>query len=307
MSAPATVRPCLDFHFHTYYSNDAFGDPAAYVALAAERGVAALAPAEHDNLDSLPAFAREIERQGAPVALYSGVEIDTDCERWGHCHVLAFFFDPMHAGLRALLRREVDAGLARLGEIAARMRAAGMEADLDAAFAHARREAPERTVGPKALWLWLHETGRAPSFEAAKALYHEHARAIPATHRCADFELTLRTVHEAGGIALLAHPQLTRFAESDVAAMMRQGLDGVEVYHTGSGTEGIEKWERLARWHGWPMSGGSDNHLAVDASWTGWPTAAPATLLEGLFQAAERRHAREPRALTASHATSGSR
>lgn len=286
-------RPCIDFHFHSVYSNDAFGVPADYIAQAAAQDVVAIAPTEHDNTDSLAKYVAAAQSQKANLRIFSGVEIDTDSERWGHFHMLAFFFDPRHAGLQAILKREVDSGMARLEAVAAAMRKAGEAIDLPAAFARYRSLVADRAVGPKALWQWLEHTGRAKTFADAKKLYAEFDKQIPRGPRPTDIQTVMNTVHTAGGICVLAHPG-DEFSEKDIEAMFELGLDGVEVFHM-TRTDYMQRWRAVAQARGWPMSGGSDNHEAVANGTAPWPTYASAELLPGLFAACKKRHGREPK------------
>lgn len=286
------VRPCIDFHFHSYYSNDAFGDPARYVAIAAERGVQAIAPTEHDNLDSLPVYRAAIQAQGARLALYSGVEIDVVSKRWGHMHILAYFFDPRDHGLNEILRREVEGGMRQLHAVVEKMNTAGERIDLEAAFALYREEAPARAVGPKSVWKWLERTGRQPNYKAAQALYAQYAKQTPVLHQSSDLEAVLRVVQQAGGVVVLAHPA-KRFTEADVEAALSMGMAGVEVY-TPSNNDQVPHWEAVAQRRGWVCTGGSDNHAPIESEWNGWPTCAPTACLEALSGVYEKRFGRAP-------------
>jgi len=291
----SSVQACIDFHFHSYYSNDAFGDPAAYVALAQARGVVAIAPTEHDNLDSLPVYKQAIENQRAALALYSGVEIDVITPRWGHCHVVAYFFDPGNAELQRLLQNEVEGGMRQFRTVVEKMNQDKQNVDVEAAFALYRQDAPNRAVGPKAVWKWIHQTGRAPDFKAAQELYGRYAKQVPVVHESMPLQDAVRAVHGAGGIMSLAHPA-GRFSENDAEEFHALGIDSVEVF-TPSNRDKVAEWETIARRRGWTMCGGSDNHDAVGQTWTGWPTGASASLLEGLFEAHEKRHGRRPQTL----------
>lgn len=287
------VRPCIDLHFHSYYSNDAFGDPARYVAIAEECGVQAIAPTEHDNLDSLPAYHTAIQKQGVRLALYSGVEIDVFSKRWGHLHVLAYFFDSRDPGLNEILQREVAGGMRQLRAVVEKMNAAGERIDLDAAFALYREEVPARAVGPKAVWKWLERTGRQPSYKAAQAIYAQYARQTPVQYQSSDLESVLSVVQQAGGVVVLAHPAKMRFTEADVEQALAMGMVGVEVF-TPSNLDQVPYWEAVARRKGWVRSGGSDNHAPVEPAWGGWPTCAPMACLEELAGIYEKRFGRAP-------------
>jgi predicted metal-dependent phosphoesterase TrpH len=66
-------------------------------------------------------------------------------------------------------------------------------------------------------------------------------------------------LHEAGGIASLAHPVLLRHDEwiADLSAM---GLDAIEVYHSKHDDVATARYLNLAASLGIGVSGGSDFH-----------------------------------------------
>jgi predicted metal-dependent phosphoesterase TrpH len=283
---------CIDFHFHSYYSGDAFGDPATYISLAKARGITAIAPTEHDNIDSLAPYREAILSQRARVTLYSGVEIDVLTKRWGHFHIVAYCFDTKDAALLKLLQHEVDGGLRALHTVVKAMNADNQKIDIDAAFAHYRKEYSQRAVGPKAVWKWLHETGRQATQADAKSLYGRYSKEVKSDHQSGSLEAAIKAVHDAGGILSVAHPARF-FNESDVDELLRLGIDLVEVY-TPSNNDSVAQWEALAHRKGWVMTGGSDNHDAVGENWKGWPTTASSSLLERFIGAYEKRHGRAP-------------
>src|SRR5262249_13541269 len=66
-------------------------------------------------------------------------------------------------------------------------------------------------------------------------------------------------IHEADGIASLAHPGLLGRDEW-IPGLAQQGLDGLEAYHTEHSREATEHYLRLADQLGLAVSGGSDYH-----------------------------------------------
>jgi predicted metal-dependent phosphoesterase TrpH len=101
-------------------------------------------------------------------------------------------------------------------------------------------------------------------------------------------------VHEAGGIAVLAHPGAdgTRARIEPLAAL---GLDGVEVRHPGHSAEDIARLGALADHFGLVPSGGSDWHGALDGPRVLGAMRVPAEWLERQEARVERHRA--PRAV----------
>jgi predicted metal-dependent phosphoesterase TrpH len=70
-------------------------------------------------------------------------------------------------------------------------------------------------------------------------------------------------IHEAGGLAVLAHPGAAGTRER-LTALAALGMDGVEVRHPGHSSSEISRLRALAEQLGLVLSGGSDWHGADD-------------------------------------------
>ena len=77
----------------------------------------------------------------------------------------------------------------------------------------------------------------------------------------------IRIVHDAGGIAVLAHPGEAA-TRARLTALAAQGLDGCEVRHPSHSDEAIGRIGRIVDELGLLPSGGSDWHGTFD----GWRT-----------------------------------
>jgi 3',5'-nucleoside bisphosphate phosphatase len=73
-------------------------------------------------------------------------------------------------------------------------------------------------------------------------------------------EAAIELIHEAGGVAVLAHPGLIPYHLALIPRLIRAGLDGVEVQHAGNNYTVRENLRGLARQHKLVMTGGSDFH-----------------------------------------------
>lgn len=77
-------------------------------------------------------------------------------------------------------------------------------------------------------------------------------------------EETLEAIHEAGGIAVLAHPGFYNNFEL-LDELIPLGLDGVEVWHPENTQEQQEYLKKKAKKHKLVMTGGSDFHGGYNA------------------------------------------
>ncbi|MGN0447388.1 MAG: PHP domain-containing protein [Acutalibacteraceae bacterium] len=78
-------------------------------------------------------------------------------------------------------------------------------------------------------------------------------------------EEIINAIHEAGGIAVLAHPGFYNNFELLDELVEKELLDGVEVYHPENTPEQQEKLIKIAKKHGLVMTGGSDFHGGFNA------------------------------------------
>lgn len=66
-------------------------------------------------------------------------------------------------------------------------------------------------------------------------------------------------IHEAGGIAVIAHPKLID-NDDYVTELLKLPFDGIEVYHSSHDEEDSLRYEQMAKERGLLISGGSDFH-----------------------------------------------
>ena len=69
----------------------------------------------------------------------------------------------------------------------------------------------------------------------------------------------LDLIHQAGGVAVLAHPGLNRTDEV-IPGMVEAGMDGIECFHTKHSTATTERYLKLADRFHLLVTGGSDCH-----------------------------------------------
>jgi hypothetical protein len=94
-----------------------------------------------------------------------------------------------------------------------------------------------------------------------------------------DAGAAIRMVHDAGGLAVFAHPGVTGTRDR-IERLARLGLDGVEVLHPSHGAEDIARLRALADHFTLLPSGGSDWHGAMDGPRTIGVMRVPAAVLE---------------------------
>lgn len=239
-----------DLHSHTLASDGALA-PAALVALAASHGVRALAVTDHDTtagLDEAAAAAAELGLE-----LISGIEISA----WHvkELHILGHFFDPSHEGLRVAMQTRAQQRRERVHEIAARLAVLGAPVDPEAIL-QARTHG---NVGRPHIARALLAAGHVATMDEAFQRYlgRDGAAYVPAGRISAEEAVGL--IHDAGGVASLAHPGVEDI-DAHIPALAAVGLDALEIRHPAHEAERVSRYAALAAHLHLDATGGADYH-----------------------------------------------
>ena len=96
--------PGYDLHTHSTFS-DGTATPSENVALARERGLEGIAVTDHDTIDG---WEEALEAaSGSDLRIVPGVELSAEHDG-ASLHVLGYWVDASHEGLRTELRRLHD-------------------------------------------------------------------------------------------------------------------------------------------------------------------------------------------------------
>lgn len=113
---------------------------------------------------------------------------------------------------------------------------------------------------------YLHEYGYVKSREEAFKKYIGDGCPFYLSREYISAETAIEWIHEAGGLAFLAHPYLYGFKEAKVVEMIKElkeaMLDGLEAYHSTTDAGGTNQLREYAKRFGLLVSGGSDFHGA---------------------------------------------
>jgi len=243
-----------DLHVHTTAS-DGLLTPSQVVDRAAAAGLAAVGIADHDTVAGIePALARAAELgSGAPLVV-PAVEINTDWEE-GEIHILGYFIDWRGPALTRTLEGLRRGRLRRIEKIVGALRGLGITVSVQRIISLCE----EGSVGRPHVARALVEAGYVSSVREAFQRYLARGRpGYVARDRFTPVK-AVRTVREAGGVAVLAHPGLDTSPEF-IDELIEAGLEGVEVYHPDHGPEAERFYLALAARKGLVVTGGSDSH-----------------------------------------------
>lgn len=243
-----------DLHLHTFFSNGTYS-PAELVAQGRRHGLAALALTDHDTVEGCPPTALACAEAG--IEFIVGTELTAEQEGT-EIHILGYGFDIQNPKLLAEMARFQTVRQDRIREMVARLNQLHVPLRVEAVFALANCRAPGRPHVARALV----EAGLCGSLdEAFERFLKKHRPAwVPKFKMSAACAIEL--IHQAGGLAVMAHPGLNR-ADEAIPGMVEAGLDGIECFHTKHSTATAEHYLEMANGYQLLVTGGSDCHGAT--------------------------------------------
>lgn len=296
----------VDLHTHSTFS-DGTTTPEENVALARAAGLEGFALTDHDTLDGLDRAAAASRAAG--LEFVPGVELSAEWRRGGEIvsvHVLGYWPDPSDSALVAECARLRGEREDRARAMVERLAALGAPVP----WARVQALAGQAPIGRPHIAAALVEAGHVESVDEAFTAYiGEHRPAYVAKHALPPVE-AVRLVRAAGGVVVLAHPELTFPAAvgaegrgvTDPAVralfeeLVAEGLAGVECDHPAQTPAAIAAWRRITADHGLVATGCSDFHGENKAVRIGSCTTEPTVVhtLRAQASAASRSEESQP-------------
>ena len=246
-----------DLHTHTTAS-DGSDSPSEVIRLAVNSGLAAIAVTDHDTVAGLPEAYRTAEKLG--IEMLSGMELSVQISH-GTLHVLGYLFDPGSPALNQVLKQVQSARATRNPLILERLK------DLGRPISQSELEEMGKggQIGRPHIARAMVYHGYVNSVGEAFARYLKKGAPAYVPKSILSPEKAITTIHEAGGLAVLAHPISLEFktpARLDelVAKWAEQGLDGIECYYSMHSKELTDLCLSLCRKYDLVPTGGSDYH-----------------------------------------------
>jgi len=240
-----------DLHLHTKFSDGTY-TPEELVGHASRRGFAAIALTDHDTVEGCPRAALACQQAG--IEFVPGAELTAEQEG-SELHILGYLMDTGNSRLLEEMARFQSVRQNRIREMVARLNQIKVPLREEAVFELANCRAPGRPHVARALVA----AGLCGSLdEAFERFLRRHRPAwVPKFKMSAAHAIEL--IHQAGGLAVMAHPGLNHNDEI-IPAMVEAGLDGIECFHTKHSTTMSERYLEMADRFELLVTGGSDCH-----------------------------------------------
>lgn len=289
-----TREGSVDFHLHSSFS-DGSETPQTIVKLMIGAGLRAFALTDHDTTKGIVQAAALLEKLSAAAPLlhtaspdrldrekprsdlhtcfretifpsslplfFPGVELS--CEFEGQeVHVLAYFWKKEAAfKLRPYLRTLGRSREKRNRQMIERLRELGFAISMEEL-----RSLAENKVGRVHMGLWLMQHGAVQDMSEAFERYlgRDSLAYIPRERKSVGE--SIQHVHEAGGVAFIAHPHEYGWCEENsllrekIERLLPCGLDGIEAFHSQASPEDRALALAVAEQFSLPVCAGSDWH-----------------------------------------------
>ncbi len=241
--------PYADLHIHSTFS-DGVRTPRQILEQARSSGLVHIAITDHDVLDGSRLASDLGSSYG--VEVIPGVEITTQTDD-RTVHLLGYFIDPDDEGLAQFFATARKKREDRTCAMAVRL------ADDGYPVSPERLRESGQAINRPLLGRMLVECGAASSVDDAFRRFLGSSSKYYVDYRSADTVEAIHLVDEAGGFAFIAHPALYRVVDL-IAQFQREGLAGLEAYHSLQSEEDSALLVARAEELGLAVSGGSDWH-----------------------------------------------
>lgn len=246
----------IDLHTHTT-SSDGEKTAEELINLALELNIKALAITDHDTIDGLPSATEYSKDKN--IFFIPGIELEAKVDN-GQMHILGLFINYNDKNFISKLNNIKDSRKQRNLKFIAEFQKLGFEISID----ELKQVSGGKTIGkPHFAKVFLNKNyiknkneifdnyfNKPPFNELDKNIYT--AKEI------------ITIIKEAGGIAILAHPQSLKLSIDDLSKTLIElktyGLDGIECFHSNQLPSEMIAFKNLANSLNLIITKGSDYH-----------------------------------------------
>lgn len=240
----------FDLHLHTTASDGSFS-PAEVVEMAAAKGITSLAITDHDTTDGIKEAVDAGKKQG--VHVIPGIELSTKY-KGKNIDILGYQIKESKE-LLEVLKRVRDHRENRAQLIVNKFCELGMTITATDVQKYSQGDVIARPHIAKAVV----EKGYAKNAQEVFDLYLGDGKPCAVDKMVLSPEEGIQLIHNAGGIAVLAHPILIR-DDIIVEELMQFAFDGIEVWHRKHEPDDIIRYKGIGSKFNKLITGGSDYH-----------------------------------------------
>lgn len=222
-----------DFHLHSNHS-DADWSVDQLLEFAQKIGMKGLVLTDHDTFDGQKEFIEKASKTG--IRTNTGIEI-TATYNDKELHILGYGLDPKDQALNTILVENRGAREVRNQKLIAKLRELGFIIPDEKVEAGKRKNGYYGRLLIANIMLSEEINHKLIKNLSIQGIFDEYLRKDAIGYVMTERnnpELTIKLIHQAGGIAVLAHPyeqfKTTEAFKTATHELIKLGLDGIEVY-----------------------------------------------------------------------------
>ena len=252
------MNKTIDLHVHSTASDGTF-TPTELVAEAKRCGLSAFALTDHDTVDGISEALAAGKASGLEVI--PGVELSTEYNET-EIHVVGLFIDPANTELQAELAKFRDNRDNRNLKMIEKLQEEGFRITAEDLY----RLNPDTVVARPHIARYLVDSGQVKDLKTVFDKYiGDGCKCYVDRYKITPMQ-AVALIHQAGGLAILAHPCLYKMKRAELTDMIEElvaaGLNGIEaVYSCNQGSD-EKDFRAMAEKYHLLLSGGSDFHGA---------------------------------------------
>ncbi len=238
-------------------ASDGVYTPEEVVEIALTNALDVIALTDHDTTDGVA--RAQAAAEGTPLRVIAGVELSAEDTRADR-HILGYFVDLRDTALSRLLNELRDARVSRVVRILNNLERMGISVPIENVLSIAEKGGGRSVLGRPHIARAMLSLGHVGSIQEAFDRYIGDSKPAYEAHHPLPSAEAIRAIHEAGGVAVMAHPGRYSDYRPYLAEMISEGLDGVEVYYPEHPASLINELRAKAAEHNLWMTVGSDFH-----------------------------------------------
>lgn len=253
----------IDLHVHSNISDGTL-TPKEVVELAYKANLSAIALTDHDSIGGISEAGEAVDKltsQGKEIRLIPGIEITVEYKDRS-IHILGLLLDPYNQTLlKGLTAIRKNRNL-RNEKMLKNLRDIGIDISVEVLLKDEENAVLTRAHFANFLTTHGYTKDRKEAFSkylgSSTPYYVKREYLTP--------EEGIQLIHEAGGLAILAHPLLYKYNLEEIDTLVQYlcqwGLDGIETIYSLNKGQDEQNIRNIARKYNLLISGGSDFHGA---------------------------------------------
>ena len=241
-----------DLHSHTTCS-DGILSPTDLVKKASDTGLSYLSITDHDTMEA----HRLLNDEDIPAGLQIIPGIELSCtEGRREVHILGYYLDPQNEILMEYEETFRNDRKRRAEVIVNKLNGLKVGITMDDVM----EKAGTGNIGRPHIAAALVDRGDVNDIQHAFDRYLDKGKPAFAARAMFSISEATQLIKQAGGVAVVAHPQRHFSNPRQFLTLIAAGIDGVEAYHPSHWPTTIDHYRSMAFQHELLVTGGSDFH-----------------------------------------------